>query len=73
MATGLFKSDITAGLMEKQWMDRVAERTVSLGTYGTTDPASTSLVRYRIHDPSADIFITDAGLSLPGVPLSSSL
>ncbi|CAD5180904.1 unnamed protein product [Musa acuminata subsp. malaccensis] len=52
---------------------RVAERTVSLGTYGTTDPAPTSLVRYRIHDPSAYIFIADAGLSLPGVPLSSSL
>ncbi|CAL9170787.1 unnamed protein product, partial [Musa hybrid cultivar] len=27
---------------------RVAERTVSLGTYDTTDPAPTSLVRYRI-------------------------
>nr|GEZ19563.1 3-oxoacyl-[acyl-carrier-protein] reductase FabG-like [Tanacetum cinerariifolium] len=44
---GLFKSEITEGLMEKEWLNNVAERSVPLRTYGTADPALTSLVRTR--------------------------
>ncbi|XP_024967689.1 uncharacterized protein LOC112507359 [Cynara cardunculus var. scolymus] len=74
---GLFRSEITEGLMQKEWLSKVAERKVPLRTYGTTDPALTALVRYLIHDSSEYIsgntFIVDAGATLPGVPLFSSL
>ncbi|KAK9055482.1 hypothetical protein SSX86_026565 [Deinandra increscens subsp. villosa] len=74
---GLFRSEITQGLMEKDWLDNVARRTVPLRTFGTADPASTSLVRYLIHDSSeyitGNVFIVDAGATLPGLPLWSSL
>lgn len=74
---GLFKSEITQGLMEREWLDRVAQRTVPLRTWGTLDPALTGLVRYLIHDSSeyvsGNAFIADAGATLPGVPLFSSL
>ncbi|CAL9053593.1 uncharacterized protein LOC135675491 [Musa acuminata AAA Group] len=77
IAPGLFRSEITAGLMEREWLNRVAERTVPLRTYGKSDPALTSLIRYLIHDSSAyvsgNIFIVDAGVTLPGIPLFSSL
>ncbi|KAJ8477973.1 hypothetical protein OPV22_021700 [Ensete ventricosum] len=77
IAPGLFRSEITAGLMEREWLNRVAERTVPLRSYGTSYPALTSLIRYLIHDSSAyvsgNIFIVDAGVTLPGIPLFSSL
>ncbi|KAK8950297.1 hypothetical protein KSP40_PGU002672 [Platanthera guangdongensis] len=77
IAPGLFKSEITAGLMEKDWLERVMKKTVPLRTYGTLDPALTSLVRYLIHDSSeyvtGNIFIVDAGVTLPGFPIFSSL
>ncbi|KAJ0560380.1 putative 3-oxoacyl-[acyl-carrier-protein] reductase [Helianthus annuus] len=74
---GLFNSEITKGLMEKEWLNNVAQRTVPLRTYGTADPALTRLVQYLIHDSSAYVsgnaFIVDAGQTLPGVPIFSSL
>ncbi|GKF10935.1 putative NAD(P)-binding Rossmann-fold superfamily protein, partial [Tanacetum coccineum] len=74
---GLFKSEITEGLIEKEWLNNVAERSVPLRTYGTADPALTSLVRYLIHDSSeyvsGNVFIADAGVTLPGVPIFSAL
>ncbi|KAH9621644.1 hypothetical protein KSS87_003122 [Heliosperma pusillum] len=77
ISPGLFRSEITETLMEKEWLNNVAMRTVPLRTYGTTDPALTSLVRYLIHDSSSyvtgNIFIVDAGVTLPGVPIFSSL
>ena len=77
ISPGLFKSEITQGLMQKDWLDNVAKKTVPLRTYGTSDPALTSLVRYLIHDSSeyvsGNIFIVDAGVTLPGVPIFSSL
>ncbi|CAI0470892.1 unnamed protein product [Linum tenue] len=77
ISPGLFKSEITKGLMQKDWLTRVAEKTVPLQTYGTADPALTSLIRYLIHDSSqyvtGNIFIVDAGVTLPGVPIFSSL
>lgn len=77
IAPGLFASEITSGLMKREWLDKVAERTVPLRTYGTLNPAMTSIVRYLLHDSSAyvsgNIFIVDAGVTLPGVPLFSSL
>ncbi|XP_030926532.1 uncharacterized protein LOC115953146 [Quercus lobata] len=77
ISPGLFKSEITQGLMEKEWLHKVAKKTVPLREYGITDPALTSLVRYLVHESSeyvsGNIFIVDAGESLPGVPIYSSL
>ncbi|KAJ8459121.1 hypothetical protein OPV22_032047 [Ensete ventricosum] len=77
IAPGLFKSEITDGLMKRDWLNKVAERTVPLRTFGTLDPALTSVVRFLIHDSSAyvsgNIFVVDAGVTLPGIPLFSSL
>ncbi|KAI3908006.1 hypothetical protein MKW98_003651 [Papaver atlanticum] len=77
ISPGLFKSEITEKLMQKDWLNNVALKSVPLKTYGTVDPALTSLVRYLIHDSSdyvtGNIFIVDAGQTLPGVPLFSSL
>lgn len=77
ISPGLFKSEITKGLMEKDWLRNVALRTTPLGAFGTTDPALTTLVRYLIHDSSqyvsGNIFIVDAGNTLAGIPIFSSL
>jgi NAD(P)-dependent dehydrogenase (short-subunit alcohol dehydrogenase family) len=77
IAPGLFKSEITAGLLEKEWLQRVCERTTPLKTYGSINPAITSLIRYLIDDSSAYVsgntFIVDAGATLPGVPIFSYL
>ncbi|KAM7270869.1 hypothetical protein ACFE04_030083 [Oxalis oulophora] len=77
IAPGLFKSEITEGLMQKDWLTNVAQRIVPLRTFGTLHPALTSLIRYLIHDSSeyisGNIFIVDSGTSLPGVPIFSSL
>lgn len=77
ISPGLFKSEITQGLVEKPWLNTVAFKTVPLRTYGTADPALTSVVRYLIHDSSEYVtgnnFIVDAGVTLPGTPLFSSL
>ncbi|KZV27369.1 2,4-dienoyl-CoA reductase isoform 2 [Dorcoceras hygrometricum] len=77
ISPGLFKSEITQGLVEKEWLKRVEWRTIPLRTSGTTDPALTSLLRYLIHDASeyvtGNLFIVDSGVTLPGVPIFSSL
>lgn len=72
----LFKSEITANLMQKHWLNDVAMKTVPLRKYGTSDPALTSLARYLIHDSSEYVsgnnFVVDAGATLPGAPIHSS-
>ncbi|ERN11603.1 hypothetical protein AMTRI_Chr03g44430 [Amborella trichopoda] len=77
IAPGLFKSDITARLVQKDWIDKVAERIIPLRTHGTIDPALTSLLDHLIDDSSGfvtgNVFIVDCGATLPGVPLYSSL
>ncbi|KAK4432051.1 Cyclopentanol dehydrogenase [Sesamum alatum] len=77
ISPGLFKSEITQGLVQKHWLKNVERRTVPLRTFGTSDPALTSLVRYLIHDSSqyitGNLFIVDAGATLPGTPIFSSL
>uniref|UniRef100_A0A151SQW2 3-oxoacyl-[acyl-carrier-protein] reductase n=1 Tax=Cajanus cajan TaxID=3821 RepID=A0A151SQW2_CAJCA len=77
ISPGLFKSGITERLMEKDWLNNVALKTVPLKSFGTSDPALTSLARYLIHDSSEYVsgnnFIVDAGATLPGVPIYSSL
>ncbi|MED6198476.1 hypothetical protein PIB30_066633 [Stylosanthes scabra] len=77
ISPGLFKSEITEKLMEKDWLNQVAMKTVPLRTFGTSDPALTTLVRYLIHDSSDYVtgnnFIVDAGTTLPGLPIYSSL
>ncbi|KAG0500365.1 hypothetical protein HPP92_000437 [Vanilla planifolia] len=74
---GIFKSEITEGLMQKKWLSNVARKTVPLRSFGTSDPALTSLVCYLIHDSSAyitgNVFVVDLGASLPGIPIFSSL
>ncbi|KAI3446560.1 hypothetical protein Pfo_029147 [Paulownia fortunei] len=77
ISPGLFKSEITQGLVQKDWLKNVERRTVPLRTFGTSDPALTSLLRYLIHDSSehvtGNVFIVDAGTTLPGIPIFSSL
>ncbi|XP_068634071.1 uncharacterized protein [Aristolochia californica] len=77
ISPGLFKSEITEGLLQKVWVNTVVEKIVPLRNLGTSDPALTSLVRYLIHDSSSyvtgNIFVVDAGTTLPGVPIYSSL
>lgn len=74
---GIFKSEITEKLLETRWIKAIAEKIVPLKATGTTDPAMTTLIRYLIHDSSnyisGNIFIADAGITLPGIPLYSSL
>ncbi|GFP92881.1 3-oxoacyl-[acyl-carrier-protein] reductase fabg [Phtheirospermum japonicum] len=77
ISPGLFKSEITQGLVQKDWLKNVERRTAPLRTFGTLDPALTSLLRYLIHDSSeyvtGNVFIVDAGVTLPGFPIFSSL
>lgn len=77
IAPGVFPSEITQGLLKKDWVKNVESRTVPLKTFGQTDPGLTSLVRFLVHDSSSyvsgNVFIVDSGYTLPGVPLFSSL
>ncbi|KAG5556010.1 hypothetical protein RHGRI_006594 [Rhododendron griersonianum] len=77
ISPGLFLSEITESLFQREWLKNVAMRTIPLRTHGTSNPALTSLVRYLIHDSSeyvsGNIYIVDAGATLPGVPIFSSL
>ncbi|XP_015089365.1 uncharacterized protein LOC107032290 [Solanum pennellii] len=77
ISPGLFKSEITEGLIQKDWLKNIELRTIPLRTHGTSHPALTSVVRYLIHDSSeyvsGNMFIVDAGATLPGVPIFSSL
>ncbi|KAH0865064.1 hypothetical protein HID58_082275 [Brassica napus] len=69
IAPGLFKSEITEGLMRKEWMKNVRERIVPLKVQQSVDPGLTSLVRYV----SGNVYIVDAGATLSGLPIFSSL
>lgn len=73
----LFLSEITESLMKQEWVKNVAARTIPLKAFLTSDPALTSLVRYLIHDSSkyvtGNIFIVDAGTTIPALPIFSSL
>ncbi|GAB2221666.1 hypothetical protein Droror1_Dr00012851 [Drosera rotundifolia] len=77
IAPGLFRSEITEKLLEKDWFEDVHHKILPLKNTGTVDPALTSLIRYLIHESSGyvtgNIFIIDAGSTLPGVPIFSSL
>ncbi|KFK34764.1 hypothetical protein AALP_AA5G190600 [Arabis alpina] len=77
IAPGLFKSEITQGLMQKEWLKHVNEKIVPLKEEQTVDPGLTSLVRYLIHDSSqyvsGNTYIVDSGTTLSGLPIFSSL
>ncbi|KAH6772205.1 Rossmann-fold superfamily protein [Perilla frutescens var. frutescens] len=77
IAPGIFRSEITENLMRKDWLKTVAFKTIPLRTHGTSDPALTSLVRYLVHDSSeyvtGNVFIVEAGATLTGIPIFSSL
>ncbi|XP_075097371.1 uncharacterized protein LOC142174880 [Nicotiana tabacum] len=76
-AAGVFKSEITENLVQQKRFHNVVFKAVPLRTFGTTDPALTSVVRYLIHNSSqyvsGNVFIVDGGGTLPGVPIFSSL
>lgn len=73
----LFKSEITQGLMQQDWFAKVAMKTVPLKSYGESNPALTSLVRYLIQDSSeyvtGNVFLVEAGSTLLGFPIIFSL
>ncbi|KAJ9557904.1 hypothetical protein OSB04_012518, partial [Centaurea solstitialis] len=75
VSPGIFRTEITQGLMDKDGFDKVTVRTVPLKTLGTINPALTSLVRYLIHDSSIYVtgscFIVDSGTTLASVPIFS--
>ena len=77
ISPGIFKSEITQSLLQKEWLHNVTKKIIPLREYGTTDPALTSLVRYLVHESSeyvsGNIFIVDSGATIPGVPIYSSL
>lgn len=77
VSPAVFESEITKSLIQKKWYPTVISRITPLGTFGTIDPALTSIIRYLIHDSSAyisgNIFIVDGGVTLPGIPIFSSL
>ncbi|KAI3667199.1 hypothetical protein L6452_42248 [Arctium lappa] len=43
ISPGIFKSEITEGLLQKKWFNNVVSKMVPLREFGTTDPALTSL------------------------------
>lgn len=77
IAPGFFTSQITEGFLQKDWIPKMIAKTAPLRTLGTTNPALTSVIRYLIHDSSGyvsgNVFIVDAGYTLPGIPIFSSL
>nr|XP_009631506.1 3-oxoacyl-[acyl-carrier-protein] reductase FabG-like [Nicotiana tomentosiformis] len=77
IAPGVFKSEITENLVQQKRFHNAVFKAVPLRTFGTTDPALTSVVRYLIHNSSqyvsGNVFIVDGGGTLPGVPIFSSL
>ncbi|XP_051138865.1 uncharacterized protein LOC127256747 [Andrographis paniculata] len=76
IAPGLFLSEITEALFKQDALD-VIKKGIPMGFTCSTNPALTSLVRYLIHESSnyvtGNIFIVDGGISLPGLPIFSSL
>ncbi|XP_057768496.1 uncharacterized protein LOC130988626 [Salvia miltiorrhiza] len=80
IAPSLFRSAMTESLFRQsnyKLVKNMVENSVPLRTHGTINPALTSVVRYLIHDSSSyisgNIFIVDAGGSLPAFPIFSSL
>ncbi|XP_027332653.1 uncharacterized protein LOC113847631 [Abrus precatorius] len=77
ISPGIFKSEITEKLLQKDWLNDVVKKIMPMRRLGTSDPALTSLARYLIHDSSEYVtgnnFIVDYGATLAGVPIYSSL
>jgi NAD(P)-dependent dehydrogenase (short-subunit alcohol dehydrogenase family) len=77
IAAGLFRSEITNDLFEKDWLNNVAAKIVPAGKWGSVDPDLTSVVLLLASDDSQYItgntFIVDGGQSMPSVPIWSSL
>uniref|UniRef100_A0A0E0LWR3 Ketoreductase domain-containing protein n=1 Tax=Oryza punctata TaxID=4537 RepID=A0A0E0LWR3_ORYPU len=53
IAPGIFKSEITAPLLQKKWLNTVVSKIVPLKTHGTTDPALTSLEPVKVINKKA--------------------
>lgn len=78
IAPGIFPSQITQGLLDKPKIGKILGKVAMLPSYdGNPYPGLTSMARYLIHDSSkyitGNVFIVDAGATLPGLPLRSSL
>lgn len=78
IAAGIFKSEMTKGIFEKDWSHKVAEKIVPAQRWGITDPDFTSLLLLLASNSASsyvtgNIFILDGGHTIPGIPLWSSL
>jgi len=78
IAAGIFKSEMTKGIFEKDWSHKVAEKVVPAQRWGSTDPDFTSLLLLLASNAASsyvtgNIFILDGGHTIPGLPLWSSL
>lgn len=77
IAPGLFRSEITSGLYEKEWINKVATKIVPLKRWGSIDPDLTSVLILLASDASSYItgntFIVDGGQTLPGAHIWASL
>lgn len=77
IAAGLFKSEITSDLFEKEWLHKVATKIVPMKKWGSADPDLTSVVLLLASVGSeyitGNVFIVDGGQSMPGIPIWSSL
>lgn len=77
IAAGIFKSEMTDGLLKKAWVHEVAQKMVPMQRWGVVNPDLTSLVLLLASDTSpylsGTIIVVDGGHSISGVPLWSSL
>eukprot|EP01018_Ginkgo_biloba_P029990 Gb_34040 [translate_table: standard] len=77
IAAGLFKSEITKDLFEKDWANKVAGRIVPAQRWGSTDPDLINLLLLLASNAASyitgNVFIVDGGHTIPGFPLWSSL
>lgn len=49
ISPGIFKSEITENLLQKDWLNDVVRKIMPLRRLGTSDLTLTSLTRYLIH------------------------
>lgn len=71
ISPGLFKSEITKSLMEKDWINTIAKQVIPLGTFDILNPGLTSIVRFLVDDSSEYVsgnnFVVDGGHFLTNV------
>ncbi|EFJ35590.1 hypothetical protein SELMODRAFT_80710, partial [Selaginella moellendorffii] len=78
IAAGIFRSEITEGLLDQAWVHDAAATIVPLRRFGLVSPGLTSLVLILASDEhssyiTGQIYLEDGGHTLPGIQLWSSL